>query len=349
MSNSIEFRIGLQLLPKRLTFGRNNAFDVLFVLLGGLPFYLPLAWYVGETGMAKNLPFDWIFYGNQLVSMPHVWATYARLHRKIAEKKVAPVFGLPAYVAILSLLIFATCHGFILQVLTAVNVWQSYHYLRQTYGVSRFFARPDGETELERKLSFWAYHAAMPLLIIGRWNMLFIFWHGKPSDAIIPVGFPAPLLTLLWIIAFGALLTGLYCEVLKFRRATAEYDCSGLLNLLVYFAIHWFGFLSIDFYFAGFFCVTVFHAMQYLGISWRLEERQTLSHTLQTKVLKMIPNRLSFAAFLIGLYFIGDFMESHVFTLGDRFWPHFAATCLSTISAHHYLVDTVLWNRKAGV
>jgi len=349
MSNSIGLQSVGQLFPKRLTFGRNDRFDVLFIILGALPFYLPIALYLGESGLSQTVPFDWLFYANQLISMPHVWATYARLNRKISEKKVGAIFGWPAYVAILTLLIVATCKGFVLQALTAINVWQSYHYLRQTYGVSRFFARPDGETDLERKLSFWSYHGAMPLLVLGRWNMLFVFWHGKPSDAIIPVSFPTPLMNLLWIVAGASLLVGLYAELLKYRRSTATYDCSALLTLTVYYAIHWYGFLSIECYFAGFFCVTVFHALQYLGIAWKLEDRQRLSNTLQTKILKMVPASLSFVAFLAGLYFLGDFIQTHVFGLGDRFWPQFTATCLSTISAHHYLVDTVLWNRKAGV
>ena len=176
-------------MPKRLTFGRNTPFDVMFVLLGGLPLYLPLIWWLGETGMRQTVPFDWLFWANQIVSMPHVWATYARLNRKIAEKKVSPWYGVPAYALILAFLIFASFNGFVLMALTFVNVWQSYHYLRQVYGVGRYFGRQEGETELERKLSFWAYHGAMPLFVLGRWNMLYIFWKGQPSDAIIPVAF----------------------------------------------------------------------------------------------------------------------------------------------------------------
>jgi len=335
--------------PKHLSFGKNSTFDVLFILMGGLPFYLPLTIILGEAFFAKNVPFDWAFWSNQIVSMPHVWATYFRLTRKIKEGKIHYLYGLPAYVSIVAFLIAATMDGYFLQVMTAVNVWQSYHYCRQTYGVGRFFARPSGETELERKLTFWAYHAAMPIFILGRWNMLYIFWKGKPSDAIIPVGFPAPLLNVLWVLAAVGLLVGLYNEILKYRRAHGTFDCSGLVNLIVYYGMHWYGFVSMANYEAGFIAITIFHAMQYLAISWRLEERQTTTPFVWSKVFKGLPVLASFGLFWIILYLVGDNAEKYVFQHGNVFLPQFAMICLSSVSAHHYLVDTMLWSKKTGI
>lgn len=333
---------------KLWTVGKNNLFDVVLIIMGGLPLYLPFLCFIGEAGLRANVPFDWAFWGNQIVSMPHVWATYARLTRKIGEGKVHFLFGAPAYIAVVALLIIASLKGFFLEAMTAVNVWQSFHYLRQVYGISRFFGRPEGETNFEKQLSFWAYHLAMPLFVIGRWNMLYIYWHGKPSDAIIPVGFPAPLLTILWILAGLGLGIGLYLEALKYGRAK-NYDCSGLLTLLIYFAIHWFGFLSIQFYFIGFITVTIFHAVQYLGISWHFEEMQVTTNIFTAKVLKALPTLGSFAAFWLAVYLVGDFAQSALMPLGNSLYPKFALVCLSSISAHHYLVDTVLWGRKAGI
>jgi hypothetical protein len=340
------------MIPNGVSFGANTAFDIVLIVMGGLPLILPLLWCAGETRLAQAVPFDYLWWANQIFSMPHVFATYARLNRKIGEKRVSPIFGWPGYAAILSLMIFATCHSFVLYVLTAVNIWQSYHYVRQAYGVSRFFARPDGETELERKLCFWAYHAAMPLFVLGRWNMLFIYWHGNPSDAIIPVAFPAPVMAALWTLGVVALGIGLACEVLKWRRACTEravYNAAGLLSLIVFFFIHWYGFLSVEWYSTGFAAVTIWHAVQYLSIAWRMEDRQKSSNGFQTKLLRAVPVSLSFIAFCLALYFFGDFVQSNIFILGNGWWPQFAATAMSSISAHHYLVDTVLWGRKSGI
>ncbi|MBP9092958.1 hypothetical protein KBI23_18180 [bacterium] len=339
---------GKQFSLKSLTFGSNNLFDVIFIILGGLPLYLPFLCYLGEAGLRANVPFDWAFWGNQIVSMPHVWATYARLTRKIREGKVHFLFGAPAYLAVVTLLLIASINGFFLEAMTAVNVWQSFHYLRQVYGISRFFGRSDGEPVLEKSLSFWAFHLAMPLFVIGRWNMLYVYWHGKPSDAIIPVSFPQPLLMALWIIAGVGLCLGLYLELLKYKRAQ-QYDCSGLLILLVYFAIHWFGFLSIHYYFIGFITVTIFHAVQYLGIAWHFEEKQSTTNIFTAKALKALPTIVSFAAFWLVVYFVGDFAQNVLMPLGNSIYPKFALVCLSSVSAHHYLVDTFLWGRKAGI
>jgi hypothetical protein len=333
---------------KSLTFGHNNVFDVVFIILGGLPLYLPFLCYLGEAGLRANVPFDWAFWGNQIVSMPHVWATYARLTRKISEGKVHFLFGAPAYLAVVTLLLIASLNGFFLEAMTAVNVWQSFHYLRQVYGISRFFGRSEAETALAKRLSFWAFHLAMPLFVIGRWNMLYVYWHGKPSDAIIPVGFPQPLLIALWILAGVGLCLGLYLELVKYKRAT-HYDCSGLLILLVYFVIHWFGFLSIHFYFIGFITVTIFHAVQYLAVAWHFEEKQSTTNIFTAKALKALPTLGSFSAFWLVVYFVGDFAQNVLMPCGNSIYPKFALVCLSSVSAHHYLVDTVLWGRKAGI
>jgi hypothetical protein len=334
---------------KELTFGRNSLFDVFFILLGGLPLYLVLLWGIGEKTLAQNIPFDYPFWANQIVSMPHVWATYFRLSRKIGEGKINYLMGVPAYIAIVATLIAATMYGFFLIAMTAVNVWQTYHYLRQTYGVSRFFARPAGETEQERNLSFWAYHLGMPIFILGRWNMLYIFWHGKPSDSIIPVGFPAPLLNSLWALAFVGIGIGLVNEVIKYRRAHKSFDCSGLVNLTTYYVMHWYGFLSMENYMTGFIAITIFHAVQYLAISWRLEAKQETTHFVVYKVFKYLPTVASFGLFWIILYVVGDFATTRVFPMGNAYMPLFASICLSSVSAHHYLVDTMLWGRKAGI
>lgn len=337
---------------KKLTFGQTTMFDILFIILGGLPFYLPILLCLGEANLLRNIPFNWAFWGNQIVSMPHVFATYARLSRKIGEHKVNWALGLPAYLAILAMLVFSNQKGFELPLLTAINVWQSYHYLRQIYGVNRSLVRDPEASDLERRLLFWAYHGAMPLFVIGRWNMLYIAWHGIPSDAIIPVAFPAALMSLLWLAAGCALIAGLAQEVLKYKRSRSTYDLTSLLTLLTYFIIHWFGFLSMKFYMMGFVTITIFHAVQYLGMVWRCEASQTTSRNIGDFIggtLKLVPYGVAFVIFVAVIYLIGDVVESKILMAGNKFWAPFTTTCLFAISAHHYLVDSFMWRRKAGI
>jgi len=333
-------------------FGRADLFDIIFVMLGGLPLFLPLAFLAGEQRMTQQIPFDWLFWANQLVSLPHVMASYVRLERKIQEKKAHPLLGSPAYLVILMLLSLATITGHIVVAMTVVNVWQSYHFLRQVWGVDRYFSRYSGESALERKLTFWAFHGAMPFFVIGRWNMLYQAWHGKPSEYIIPVAFPDWLLISLGTLALASLLIGLLSEAFKFRRAVqsaTEYNISNLLVLITYFGIHWLGFLSIQFYFIGFFAITLFHAIQYLAITWKYEISQNQTNTFTKRLIEKIPRAYSYVAFCVLLYFVGDLFEKGLFSFGNMLWPKLAATCLSSMSTHHYLIDSIVWRKQSGV
>jgi hypothetical protein len=337
-------------LLKPINFGKNGLFDITFVILGGMFLYLPIFWCLGEATVAKNVPFDWAFWASQIISMPHVWATYARLGRKTSEKKIHWLFGFPCYAAIVGILALATLKGFFLQVMTAVNVWQTFHYLRQTYGVGRYFGRDSMENDLERRLFFWAYHLAVPMFVFGRWNMLYVVWRGKPSDAIIPVSFPEWFLFScigLACIGFGL---GVYLEVRKYRRASAQgYDATNLLNLICYYAMHWYGFMCMAHYVIGFISVTIFHGVQYMAIVWRFEVDQKTTNGFQTKALRGAPALISFVLFITALFFIGDTVQSKVFMFFNTWWAPFAGVALSSISAHHYLVDTKLWGRRSGL
>lgn len=348
-SASIPKQFPVQLLPKKITFGSVNAFGIFWIVLGALPLYLPFIMYIGEMGSGAQQPIHWVYWANFIISMPHTWSTYARLTRKMSEKKVHWAFGWPAYIATLAFLIIATMKGFFLEAFTAINVWQSYHYLRQSYGISRLFGRSEAETEFARKLSFWSYHAAMPLFIIGRWDLLYTMWGGRSSDFIIPVQFPHAVMNICWALAAVALALGLWSEAIKYKKSDKAYNCTGLLCLGMYFWLHWFGFISQEYFARGFLAITVFHAIQYIAVVWYLEDKQKSSPKFPTaRLMRYMPYGLSFVAFWVAIFIIGDLIEEKVFTLGNLFWAQFSSTCLSTISAHHYLVDTLIWSRKAG-
>lgn len=334
---------------KKIGLGQLTLFEAMFIVLGGLPLYLPILLVIPDNFWMGKIPLDFMFWTGWAVSMPHTWATYARLTRKIGEKRVSWWYGLPAYLAILALLSAAFFGGFFVQAFTAVNVWQSFHYLRQFWGINRIYSRGEENDDRANHLAFWAFHLAMPFFIIGRWNMLYVAWKGKPSEYIIPVAFPDLLLSVLLVLAVVAFGLGIASEVVKYRNSKADYNCTGIMILVLYFALHWFGFISIEFYNRGFIAVTIFHAIQYIAIVWFFESKQKSTTNILVKKVQLIPVAVSFAFFWIGLYFFGQFVQNNVFSLGNFCWAHFSSMCLSTISAHHYFVDTVIWGRKAGV
>src|SRR6476659_1617167 len=81
----------------RITLRGTSVFDWLFVILGGLPFYLPLLFMLGEQGLSQTNPIYWYLWINAAISSPHVYSTYVRLSRKISERRVRWWVGFPLY------------------------------------------------------------------------------------------------------------------------------------------------------------------------------------------------------------------------------------------------------------
>jgi hypothetical protein len=332
---------------KGITFRGTTGFDWMFIILGGLPLYLPIILLMGERGLSSTNPIYWYFWVNAAISSPHVWSTYARLSRKITERKVSWWMGFPLYVAICGALLVASRTGHFVEAMTAVNLWQSVHYCRQVYGVSRLMSRNGKDDEATRRLCFYGFHLAVPLFVLGRWDVLYTVWSGKASGMIIPVNIAGWLMGLCWALAAVGVLAGLAAEIRSYRRSQGPYNPARLVTFAVYYAIHIFGFLSVTYFQRGFFAVTIFHAVQYLGIVWALEAKTPTGRT--ATLLRRVPAVAAFPAFWLLLFAIGYSVENYLFMGANRLWPLVATVGLAAISAHHYSVDTVMWKRKVGI
>jgi hypothetical protein len=333
----------------RITLRGTTAFEWLFVIMGGLPLYLPFLFLMGERGLSGQDPIYWYFWVNAVISSPHVWSTYARLGRKIGEGKVSRWVGFPLYLAIFGALALASKAGYFVEAMTAVNLWQSFHYCRQVFGVSKLVSRNGKDDQLTQRLMFHGYHLAVPLFVLGRWDVLYTVWGGKASSAIIPVDVSSWIMGLCWALAAVGIGVGLWSEVRTYRRIRGEggsYNPARLLTLAIYYAIHAFGFLSVTFFQRGFFAVTIFHAVQYLAIVWVLERKVNTGPT--ASLFRRVPAAAAFPLFWVGLFVVGYSLENYLFMGANRLWPLMAAVGLAAVSAHHYSVDSVMWRRKAG-
>ncbi len=336
----------------RVTLRGTSAFEWLFVILGGLPLYLPFLFALGERGLSGQDPIYWYFWVNAAISSPHVWSTYTRLGRKMGEGKVAKWVGLPLYLAIFGALALASKAGYFVQAMTAVNLWQSFHYCRQVFGVSKLVSRNGQDDDFTRRLMFHGYHAAVPLFVLGRWDVLYTVWGGRPSPSIIPVNVSSWIMGLCWAVAAVGVASGLWAELRTYRRVRAaggSYNLARLLTFAVYYTIHIFGFLSVSYFQRGFFAVTIFHAVQYLSIVWVLEKKANAGPTVSLFRKIRIPAAAAFPLFWLALFAVGYSMENYVFMGANRLWPLMAAVGLAAVSAHHYSVDSVMWRRKVGV
>lgn len=346
MSTALALKEKPFLSAPKITFGAVTLFEWQFVILGGMLFFLPVLMYMGEPVLWAKNPIAWTFWLNAAISMPHVNATYVRLQRKIGEGKVHAFIGFPLFIAFAAILAVATYYGRYLEAMTVVNVWQSFHYVRQVYGLSRVYAHENVESSRVRRLNFLAYHLAMPLFVLGRWSMLFQVWKGKPSDILIPVHMPDEVMTLCLCLAVVALLSGISAEIMKMRQNV--YNPVGLVNLLVYFFIHWFGFLAPAYYMRGFFAVTIYHAIQYLALVWLTEKKQRKDPAVYLCLWGKVPTVLAFFSFWLVIFVVGYLVAVKMLPTLNTYWVEWAVVLLGAQSAHHYAVDYFLWQGKAG-
>lgn len=324
-----------------------STFEWLFIVFGGLPLCLPFLFLLGENGLSSQNPIYWYVLINSVVSSPHVYSTYLRLGRKISENKASFFIGWPSYAVLLLILQVAQFKGLFVEAMTAVNVVQSYHYLRQVYGTYRLYSGASNENALARNLSVYVFHLAMPLFIFGRWDMLYTVWGGKPSSAIIPVDFSNTFMNCCWVLAGIAIILAFVLEYVKIKHSYNTYNPVGAVIIFVYFVIHWFGFLSVQFYQRGFFAITIFHAVQYFALLWFMERQSESGRSIIAK-FQNVPFKVLLPLIWLLVFVSVYIWENKVLTFGNLFFANTSMLIMGAVSAHHYFVDAFIWRRQAG-
>lgn len=322
-----------------------SAFEWLFVITGGLALTLPWVLWMGEDALGRSDKIRWYFWINALISSPHVYATYVRVHRKIREGRMAWWLGFPAYFGIVGLMTVASAAGHFILVMTAVNVWQSFHYVRQSYGVGCLYGRQEKFDDHDRRFRWWAYHLVFPALIIGRWDTIYDVWGGK-TYSFIPMDFSGWVINLLWCVAALGAFVAVAAELRLIRQNGARYNPASFLCYLTCMAVHIYGFVIASHFQRGFMAVTVFHSVQYLALVWLTERKQAVQRGARWAAA--LPNLAGFALYWVALFALGYSYENHVTVSLTSYWTQASAILLAAISAHHYTVDTVIWRRSAG-
>jgi hypothetical protein len=320
-------------------------FEWFFVIGGGLMFALPFVLGMGETMLNSVAPIHWYLWIGALISSPHVYATFVRLQRKNMEGKVSYWLGFPLYILTVGILALGSWFGQFVLLITAVNVWQSYHYLRQTYGVGCLYGSQAQFDATDRRLRWWAYHLTFPALVLGRWDTLYTVWNGQ-TYSFMPLHIPAPIMAALWCVAAVGVLTSLVGEGRLMKNNGRQYSPAGIINFAICCGIHYYGFVVASHFQRGFLAVTIFHAVQYLALVWWLERAKAVERGWRW--VERIPNFVGFCLFWIALYFVGSTYENRVTVALNHFWLQASAVLLAAISAHHYTVDTFIWRRAVG-
>ncbi|MBL7664801.1 MAG: hypothetical protein JNM93_06675 [Bacteriovoracaceae bacterium] len=313
-------------------------FEIQFVILGGLFLIIPFIFFYDGLFNLKKEGISWYFWTNALVSSPHVHATYVRLQGEISSKHVSFFWGVPAYLLCAILLWYFYQKGLYVEAITFINVWQSYHYLRQTYGVHRYFIKKENEELNYKRMMFWAFHLPMPYLILGRWHTLHQAWGGRVYNYLKPVLFPEFLMNFLFVIFILAVFLGLIIEI---KRSLKLQKFENLLIFVAFIGIHYYGFVMLKHFHRGFLAVTLFHAVQYLAFVWIFEKKRRAN----TFFGKMFTQK--FAVFFLCLLIWAYPVENYAIPYFDYYIDNFALFMLWAISLHHYMVDGLIWKQKA--
>lgn len=327
------------------TFAWPTAFEWFFVIGGGLVLFLPFILWMGENELRGAGKIQWYFWVSALISAPHVYSTYVRQYRKTREGKVSWLLGVPSYLAIVLGLWGISFTPYFVETITAVNVWQSYHYLRQTYGIGCLYGSQANFDDMIRRLRWWSYHLCFPYLILSRWDTLYEAWQGA-SYNIIPVQFDDMLMRWLMLMMFGGIYVQLVLEAVLLYRNRWKYRPTGLICFAMFLGVHYYGFSVLSHFQRGFFAVTIFHSLQYLALIWVLERKHYISKGVRW--LELVPNLVGFLMFWLVMFVLGFGWEQKITISLNHWWTMASTILLAAISVHHYVVDSFLWRRPVG-
>ena len=322
--------------PRSIGWLRGPSFDLTFVVVIGIASLL-----TGLYVVLNPSAFTAIFIVNGwLLGYHHVTSTYTRLvfdRDSIVENRFLLTW-LPLIV--LAVVILASL-AFGAWILTTIYLyWQWWHYTRQSYGISRIYARK-ANIAPDRLTTAAVY--AVPF-----WGILYRSYQAPEtfifsSVKVVPVPF-----WLVSIVGVGAVVVtaawlGRQIITRSFATPLTLYMCSHI-------TIFGFGYLFIDNINHGWLVLNVWHNAQYILTVWLFNnnrfnagihpKHRFLSYLSQQRnVLQYFAVCLSLSTVV---YYLLGFAVSTASTLIVTSLP-LVAIAYQAINFHHYVVDAVIW------
>lgn len=275
-----------------------------------------------------------------LFAYPHVTSTYTRIafDRESLRRHWFLLFALPPLVLLATGIVGAL--GGAGGLFTVYFVGQTYHYTRQSYGIARAYRRVAGDLGPDRLSDAVVY--LFPL-----WGLVHRAAEGHPIFFDNPLHLPRLPMAASWGLgAVAVSLLSVWCirELRRPRVHTAFVASHVALSTLSYVLVP-----EIT---QGWLFINIWHNAQYLLFVWAFNarrfaggvepERAFVSRLCQPK------NAPFYAGFCVlfgaGLYALLDAGGSRVAIAS---LPVVLVLHLS-VNFHHYLVDGVIWTRKAS-
>ena len=322
---------------------RSPAFD-LGLTLGVLALALALG---GVVSARPELLASVLFFDFWLLAYPHVASTYTRFafdsvgvraHRFL-------LFGLPPMVLLL------TAAGAWLGGVVALNTlyfyWQSHHYTKQSYGISRAYQRSSGAEAGERDWLSAGVVFAFPI-----WGVLHRAHQRPPQFYGMPLWsppVPAALVVAAAVLALGTLSAWTWRQ-LRAPRGTGE-----ALFLLSHVVITVVSYLAIPDVTRGWLFINVWHNAQYILFVWAANARRFRGGVDPERPFL---SRLSQPRSWLGYVAVCLVLSTTFYLALGQVLPRLPSpawqvlplvlVCHLAVNFHHYLVDAMIWRRRPG-
>jgi hypothetical protein len=320
---------------------RNPQFDfTLIVVVAG--------WALAAGGAIVAEP-SWfwpiLFLDVWLLGYTHVVSTFTRLafDRASFRQHRLLLIPLPIVVAAFTIALALVVGEWLVATVYLYAQW--FHYMRQSYGISRMYLRKAGVVPQSRDLVLDGVIYGLPF-----WGILSRSHQQPTSFLSLPIYcFPVPsaLLYVAGAIASVSVLLWVAREFRLFgrRRPDAPHSAYVASHIAIFSA----GYLLIDDINTGWLVLNIWHNLQYVLIVWMFNaNRFEKGVDPQRRFLSTISQPRNVVLYVVVCWAIGTALYFNI----ERVLAMFSQSVLPlsllaymTINFHHYVVDAIIWRR----
>jgi hypothetical protein len=322
---------------------RNSNFDLILTL--GV---LALALLLGSIGLISETCFHWVlFIDIWFLAHLHLAAMYTRLvfDRYSFEHYRFLIIGLPPIVLIITAMIVWFTQSFVL--ITGYYLWQTWHYTRQSYGISR--AVGNGQNLL--------IHDYTPYIIFLFPISGLLYRAYQSSDVFYgwPIVLPSVPKWLFLTVILLSFVILLVWFVQRIKLINTHYQSSkGLFTHTLFVFSHVIitmtSYVWVEEITQGWLFINVWHNAQYLVFVWAYQSKQLKgSVSWHAPLLSTIFHSKNIYMYLGVCLGLGTLFYWLVGVLTYALETYIVSVVLivhMTINFHHYLVDAKIWKRS---
>jgi hypothetical protein len=306
---------------------------------------------LGLTAGAVVLNLPQLFYPVLLIDLwffgyHHVIATYTRLFfdRSSARQNWFFLTVVPVVVLLVTLTLLAVFD--IWAIVTLYLYWQWFHYTRQSWGISRAYARKAGIGGDD-----WLTKAAFYLLPL--WGILYRSWQAPDKFLGLEVKtLPVPGIAV-DIVAVAAIVCAAWWLTLRVRAILRGEPPLYTLYAATHFTVFAIGYIVVQDISSGWLIINIWHNAQYLLFVWLYNVRRHGGNTPSGARLLSWMSRPGHWPIYLAVCLAGTAIFYGMITYLANLAFAGLATGITLIfyqavNFHHYVVDSIIWKlRKA--